>query len=213
MLSLRRCCIGAALGLSLLACHPAEAAPLPFPVNNPNFQKVGPSIASWTASNNAKLTTGFASFTPSTASGGTVRQTASVSFKTSLSYVLSGYYSELGTFPNPVPPLSITPFPELLAYVRYNGGGTTHTNIAGGVGTTNHHSFHWTFTPAKSTGKLEFEGVGGAGGTWRISNLNPKVVPEVDPKAGAPAVALALGGLALMEERRRTKPAVGEAAD
>lgn len=220
MFSFRRFCVGAALGLSLLACGPAHAAPNL--LRNAGFETSASSFAPWKVTGNAKVGysstltpvgagvskdtastgKGLAIFTP-TASGksGTGTITQSVHFSTTgVPYHLVAHLSLGGT----------TFFSDGL---RTTGGGNHKVAVA----TTLHHPtplayfpVTGTVTPTKATEQVYFIGHGGKNVLW-MDNVSlsrvtaPVGAPEVDAAAGAPALAIALGGLALMTERRRRK--------
>lgn len=217
MLTLRRCCIGAALGLSLLACSPAQAKQLP--VKNGGFE-----TGSWGAYGAGSVRYGTANAATGAAyaqfNGGASRGTGPVHPLTGyvglqlsspqsgkVVYTLSGsYYFAAGLGSRS---LGV----RLYASSHYGFTATTPIAVRKAVSPTNVGKYeHFTvhFTPTHSVRGITFLGFGatttGNNGVIRLDALNHPAphAPEVDPQAGAPALALALGGLALMSERRRS---------
>lgn len=203
MFSLRRCCIGAALGLSLLACRPAEAIPLP--VNNPNFHTSAGAVTAWNGANWSFFGSAAHWNHPST---GILFQKTSTTLKSTQTYTFSFNYAVRGTG-------------KILAGFNWYTGsffGVAANHVGSGtLSGTFKHTYTGAAIRAKShRGAVFFNVTGDAA----VGHLNAPVpgslatAPEIDGQTAAAPLALALGGLALMTERRRRALEVaGEAVD
>lgn len=209
MFSLHRFCIGAALGLSLLACGPAHAKTY-LPLKNPLFTHV--SIGAKTAHNpsgvtgwnvfakGANLAYGSASWTPG--ASGAIVQALNGALTKNVTFTLTGKDSlTKSSFAQSI-------YASLRWFTPKGSRSSLSFNIAG--------SFSAKF-PLKTGDRLANLVVYGK--KAHLFSLNPgaagapaPAAPEVDPGAGAPALALTLGGLALMEDRRRRKRSAQEDA-
>lgn len=201
--------IGGALGLSLLVARPAVAAPNL--LTNPGFESggltgwkyIGPPVtpqvvATGTPVNHvAKLNTGSLVQTLTNLTVGH-RYRLSGSFKLASG---SGAWSDVD--------LAIVTTPSIseLVDVEYSVSGNY-----------NRHAITWTATSTKAAFGMEAEAIHPVGALTAtsprpvyfdnasVTDLGPAVAaPELDPDAAAAGLALALGGLALMDERRRRK--------
>lgn len=207
MFNLRRFCIGAALGLSLLACAPAygQANVL----HNGSFEghTGGSKITGWNVSSGANLVYstmtsvkahqghGFALLTTS----GKVSQTLATNLVSGATYRLSGYFRVVSNLPH-----------VTFGIQKSVVAGVNHNLSFKSTGTTarGYQLLTATFKAPTPTAKFQEHAVfiGSSGQVAmddvRITRVTSSA-PEVDPEAGAPALALALGGLALMTERRQ----------
>lgn len=228
MFAIRRFCIGAALGLSLLAAHPAHAQTL-LPVVNPSFeQHTGTKFPGWNHGNHVHLnytTTatpplamtghGYAQFSPVTGTAGIGLYQYGFTHVSTARYAISGYYLFSGSSGQSL----------RFHLAEYHNGNPVSggPNVVVGkqtAGNVGHYvKFSESLGTLKSLGASYQRAIGfsahGPGGQIRLDNLNASLraapAPEVDPRAGAPALALALGGLALMGERRRRRQAAEQA--
>lgn len=203
LFSLRRFCVGAALGLSLLACGPAHAQTNL--LKNGGFEASSPSGGHptvWHVYNSAKVGisatlgspysgSGLAAFTHAVGRivpSGVITQSVHVT-RTGLPYHLAAFLD----------PVTGAYFSERLgSQIAFEGTVSTGYASYGGKVTPTATDETVRFFAFGERGSLRMDHVS-------LTRLGAPSAPEIDPRAGAPALALALGGLALMSERRRKR--------
>lgn len=217
MFNLRRFCVGAALGLSLLACGPAQANPI---LTNGSFEAtVSNAITGWSIDQYASAN-GVVALTFSSAlahggrglailGGGLLPNPMYGSIGQKLSGIQVGGRYRISGYVDLVTPGAVL---TSIGFSTYGFGHDTwatpvlgsptargYRPFGGTVTATNTREYVYFYVKANSPSAVQLDDLS----VTKLGRPLAPSAPEVDPQAGAPALALALGGLALMSQRRR----------